>query len=126
MATVLVVEDRPTDRELLVTLLSNSGYEVLECDAGDEALRITRERRPDLVIAHMLVPDMDGLALAHTIRAEHDISSTPIIIYTATYEAWELEPLARAAGVSNVLHKPADPEQILRAVAECVAGAGGG
>jgi two-component system cell cycle sensor histidine kinase/response regulator CckA len=117
MATVLVVEDRPTDRELLVALLGNSGYDVLEAETGDEALRLTREWKPDLVIADMLVPEMDGLDLSRAVRSDPAIAATPIILYTATYELWELERLARAAGVSLVLRKPTDPKEILSAVA---------
>ncbi|HMJ96485.1 MAG TPA: response regulator [Thermoleophilaceae bacterium] len=116
MATVLVVEDRPTDRELLVSLLSGSGYDVLEAETGDEALRLTREWKPDLVIADMLVPEMDGLDLARAVRSDAAIAATPIILYTASYELWELERLASAAGVSLVLPKPTDSKEILRAV----------
>lgn len=117
MPTVLVVEDRPSDRELLVSLLSGSGYDVLEAETGDEALRLTREWKPDAVVADMLVPAMDGLDLARAVRSDPAISATPIVLYTATYELWELERMARAAGVSIVLPKPAEPEEILGAVA---------
>ena len=70
MPTVLVVEDRPTDREHLVSLLGGSGYDVLETEKGEEALRLTREWKPDLVIADMLVPEMDGLDLARAVRSD--------------------------------------------------------
>lgn len=116
MPTVLVVENRPTDREHLVSLLGGSDYDVLETETGEEALRLAREWRPDLVIADMLVPDMDGLDLARAVRSDPSISGIPIILYAATYELWELEQLARAAGVSRVVRKPTEPEEILRAV----------
>ena len=116
MPTVLVVEDRPTDRELLVSLLGGSGYDVLETEKGEEALRLTREWRPDLVIADMLVPEMDGLDLARAVRSDPSISGIPIILYAAASELWELERVARAAGVSLVVRKPTDPKEILRAV----------
>ena len=111
MPTVLVVENRPTDREHLVSLLGGSDYDVLETETGEEALRLTREWRPDLVIADMLVPDMDGLDLARAVRSDPSISGIPIILYAATYELWELEQLARAAGVSRVVRKPTDPRR---------------
>ena len=116
MPTVLVVEDRPTDRELLVSLLGGSGYDVLETGTGEDALRLTREWKPDLVVADMLVPEMDGLDLARAVRSDPSIAGTPIILYTATHELWELERLAGAAGVSLVVRKPADPKDILGAV----------
>ena len=118
MSCVLVVEDRETDRERLVTLLTQSGYQVIECDNGHEALRLTREHKPSLVIADMLVPEMDGLDLARGVRSDPEIAVTPIIIYTATYEKWQVQRLARAAGVARVIEKPADPKEILAAVAE--------
>jgi two-component system cell cycle sensor histidine kinase/response regulator CckA len=114
--TVLVVEDRPTDRELLVSLLGGSGYDLLEAETAHDALRLSREARPDLVIADMLVPEMDGLDLARAVRSDPELADTPIILYTAAYERSELERLARAAGVSVVLPKPTDPKEILRAV----------
>lgn len=126
MPLVLVVEDRPTDRELLVALLGSSGYDLLEAETGDEALRLAREWKPDLLIADMLVPEMDGLDLARAVRADAAILQTPIILYTATHELWELERLARAAGVSLVLPKPAEPKDILRAVASLLDGAAPG
>jgi two-component system cell cycle sensor histidine kinase/response regulator CckA len=116
VTTVLVVEDRPTDRELLVSLLGGSGYDLLEAETGDDALRLSREARPDLVIADMLVPEMNGLDLAREVRSDPELADTPIILYSAAYERSELERLARAAGVSVVLPKPTDPKEILRAV----------
>jgi CheY-like chemotaxis protein len=117
MPLVLVAEDRPTDREILVALLGSSGYDLLEAESGGEALRLAREWKPALVITDMLVPELDGLDLARTIRADAAIPRTPIILYTATEELWELERLAIAAGVSLVLRKPTDAKEILRAVA---------
>jgi CheY-like chemotaxis protein len=120
MPTVLVVEDIPEDRERLVSLLGASGYDVLETETGREALRLTREWKPDLLITDMLVPDLDGLDLARAVRSDPAIAGTPIILYAATHEVWELERLALAAGVSLVLRKPADSDQMLRDVASLV------
>ena len=122
MPLVLVVEDRPTDRELLVDLLDNSGYELLESETAEEAVRLALEWKPDLVIADMLVPEMDGLDLARAVRANPAIAQTPIMLYTAADELWELERLAHAAGVSLVLRKPADPREVLSAVESLVDG----
>ena len=66
---------------------------------------------------------MDGLDLARAVRSDPSIAGTPIILYTATYELWELERMARAAGVSTVLQKPADPKEILLAVESLPRGA---
>jgi CheY-like chemotaxis protein len=124
MPLVLVAEDRPTDREMLVALLGSSGYDLVEAETGDEALRLAREWKPALVVTDMLVPELDGLDLARAIRADAAIGHTPIILYTATEELWELERLALAAGASLVLRKPTDAEEILQAVASLLEAAG--
>ena len=126
MPLVLVVEDRPTDRELLVELLDNSGYELLESETAEEAVRLALEWKPDLVIADMLVAEMDGLDLTRAVRANPAIAQTPIMLYAASDELWELEHLAQAAGVSLVLRKPADPRTVLSAVESLVDGAATG
>ena len=107
---------------MLVALLGSSGYDLLEAETGEEALRVTREWKPDLVIADMLAPEMDGLDLARAIRADPTILGTPIILYTASHELRELEGLALAAGVSLVLQKPTEAKDILGAVASLLKG----
>lgn len=118
MALVLVIEDRFEDRAVLMALLMHAGHAVAEALDGDEGLDLTRARRPDVVIADMLVPRLDGLDYAQAVRRDPEIAHTPIILYTAAYEAWELEKLASAAGISRVLEKPADPSEILDAIEE--------
>ena len=58
--TVLVVDDEETIREILTTWLEDSGYETYTSSNGIEALRELYQRRPDLVIADILMPEMDG------------------------------------------------------------------
>lgn len=118
MSTVLVLDDRATDRELLVTLLAHAGHRALETHAGDEALAILRDQRPDLVIADMLMPRMDGYEFVRELRGDPRIAHTPVIFYSATYDDGELYALARACGVARVIQKPADPKLLLAAVAE--------
>ncbi|HEX8075502.1 MAG TPA: response regulator [Thermoleophilaceae bacterium] len=118
MALILVVQDRPPERERLIELLGAAAYAVIWSEDGHDAVRQVRERRPAVVIADMLVPEMDGLEFARAVRADPEISKTPIVLCTATYEPRELERLALAAGVTRVLVQPVEPKEILRAVAE--------
>lgn len=124
MALVLVIEDRFEDRAVLMALLMHAGHAVAEALDGQEGLEMTRSRRPDVVIADVLVPHLDGLDYARAVRRDPDIAHTPIILYTAAYAAWELEKLASAAGISRVLEKPADPGDILDAVEENIGARG--
>jgi putative nucleotidyltransferase with HDIG domain len=113
VATILVVDDRPANRQYLVTLLGYSGHRLLEAENGAEALVVARAERPDLIITDILMPVMDGYEFARELRETPDFDSTPVIFYTATYQAREARSLAEAAGVQYVLTKPAEPQAIL-------------
>jgi CheY-like chemotaxis protein len=116
MATILIVDDRPTNRQFLSTLLGYGGHELFEAADGAEALRLTREKRPDLVITDILMPTMDGFEYAKSVRGDPAIAATKIVFYTATYRATEAALLAKACGVSVVIAKPAEPQRVLDVV----------
>src|SRR3954451_13598074 len=117
MATILIVDDHPANRAFLVTLLGYAGHRLSEAADGAEALVAVRAARPDLVIADVLMPTMDGYEFVRRLRADSAIARTPVVFYTATYLEHEAQALARDCGVKYVLVKPAPPEMILRTVA---------
>ncbi len=116
MAKILVVDDRPINRQFLVTLLGYSGHQLLEAADGKEALATARASRPDLVITDILMPTMDGIEFTKRLRAEPSIAATPVIFYTATFRLHEARLLAKGCGVSFVLAKPSEPQLILSMV----------
>ena len=116
MATILIVDDRPTNRELLVTLLGYAGHRLLEAAEGEEGLVIARAERPDLIITDIVMPTMDGYEFAHQVRADPLINETQIIFYTSSYVVAETRRLAEACGVSIVISKPIEPEELLNTV----------
>jgi CheY-like chemotaxis protein len=66
--TVLVVEDEQLVRELLVKVLAEHGYQTLEAQDGEEAMKIWNDKKPDLVLLDILLPKMDGFELMKIIR----------------------------------------------------------
>ena len=116
MATILIVDDRPTNREYLLTLLGFTPHELLEAVDGAQALDLCIRHRPDLVITDILMPTMDGYEFVQRLRATPDIERTPVIFFSATYSMPELRAMAASCGVRSVLPKPADPQSILDAV----------
>jgi len=117
-ATILIVDDRPTNRQFLTALLGYGGHRLLEASDGAEALGLVKAERPDLVISDILMPTMDGFEFAKSVRADPDIAATKIVFYTATYRATEAALLAKACGVSTVIAKPAEPQRVLDVVNE--------
>jgi DNA-binding NarL/FixJ family response regulator len=121
MTSVLVVDDGAADRELLATILGYAGYTVLEADSGERALKLAWAHKPALIIADILMPTMDGYELVRELRGDEATAHIPVIFYTATYVIDEVRNLAAACGVSHILVKPAEPEEVLRVVTETLA-----
>ena len=113
MATILVIDDKPTNRDLLRTVLGYKNHRILEASDGQEGLEMVRAERPDLVIAGILMPRMDGYEMVHRLRADPLLAGTRVIFYTATYLQSEALKLAHACGVSHLIVKPCEPQDIL-------------
>ncbi|MCP5146101.1 MAG: EAL domain-containing protein [Gammaproteobacteria bacterium] len=116
MARILIVDDLDINRRFLVTLLGYRGHELIEAANGREGLEKLRTHRPALVVCDILMPEMDGFDFALSVRADAHLRSTPIVFYTANFNANEAGELARRCGVSDVICKPSPPEEILRVV----------
>jgi diguanylate cyclase (GGDEF)-like protein/PAS domain S-box-containing protein len=116
MSTILVVDDRPTNREYLLTLLGFTSHHLLEAQDGAQALELIRVERPDLIITDILMPTMDGYEFVQQLRADPALADIRVIFYSAAYAATETMAMARSCGVQTVLSKPSDPQAIFEAV----------
>jgi PAS domain S-box-containing protein len=118
MASILVLDDRAVERELLDVVLTSASHKVLHAATGEDALALAHTERPELIIADILMPGMDGYEFVHALRDDPDTASIRVILCTATYHEDDVRRLALACGVSHVLIKPVEPDEILRTVAE--------
>lgn len=119
-ATILIVDDHVLNREFLTTLLGFGGHRLLTASSGQEGLELAHQDRPDLVIADVLMPAMDGYDFVTLLRARPEMADVPVMFYTAAHHEHEAELMARACGVRWVLPKPSDPDVILRTVDEAL------
>jgi diguanylate cyclase (GGDEF)-like protein len=83
---ILVVEDDSSIRKLLVTLLEEGGYEVMECGDGDEAVSAFYEKKPDIIISDIGMPKMNGKELCRIIRQDYSEDLIPFIFLSARSE----------------------------------------
>lgn len=120
MAKILVVDDLPANRALVVTLIGHSGHQALEAADGAEALGLVRAERPDLVISDILMPTMDGFEFVRQLRSDHGLAATQVIFCSAHYQEEEALRLAEACGVTQVLFKPCEPQDILAAIEQAL------
>ena len=95
MATILVVDDHATNRELLKTILGYQGHRVLEAGDARDALRVAQATRPDLIISDILMLTMDGFEFVRQLRDDLTIGTTPVVLSSTL-----LEPRDRKSGGS--------------------------
>jgi CheY-like chemotaxis protein len=115
---ILVVEDVPNVRELIEVTLRFKGYPVVTASNGQEALEAAAKERPALVITDILMPRMDGFALAQRLRQDPQTRSIPIIFLSATYITPADKKFALSLGAVRFMEKPIDTEEFLLTVAE--------
>jgi len=108
-----VVDDTPLIRELGALFLARAGR-VVTAASGEEALAIADELHPDLVVADLLMPGMDGAALCAQLKRSAAHSQVPVVLLSATGEAAERERAVRA-GANDVLPKPIERMALLDA-----------
>src|SRR5829696_6429576 len=109
---ILVVDDDRKTVDLLRLYLEKDGYQVLAAHDGRQALDLTRQRRPDLIVLDLMLPSVDGLDVCRILRAE---SATPIIMLTArTTEDDKL--LGLDLGADDYITKPFSPREVVARV----------
>jgi CheY-like chemotaxis protein len=113
--TILVVEDEPTIRELILRILEPLGYRVLAAANGDEALELTRSghHAPDLLLSDLIMPGMSGEQLAAVLERENP--RLEVLLMSGYNPRGE-----GGAPTHRLLHKPISPGSLARAVREAL------
>jgi len=115
MTKILVIEDEAPIRERVVKALTFEGYETFEGENGRQGLELARQHTPDLIIADVMMPELDGQAMVSVLRDEPDTRLTPIIMLTAMDQRVDQRRFMEI-GVEDYITKPFDLEELLGAV----------
>jgi two-component system sensor histidine kinase/response regulator len=112
---ILVVDDEPRNLQLLGNLLREEGYETAFATNGSQALRSATQRRPDLILLDVMMPEMDGYEVCTQIKADRQTADVPIIFLTAKVER---ESVVRGfqTGAVDYVTKPCNSEELLARV----------
>jgi CheY-like chemotaxis protein len=103
---VLIVEDYADSRGFLKSLVESYGYQVLEANNGEEAVKLAQYGHPDLILMDLALPVMDGLAATRVIRGLEDGANTPIIAVSAFGDSYYSQAIE--AGCDALINKPFD------------------
>jgi two-component system, cell cycle response regulator DivK len=112
---ILVVEDQEDLRGVLRTLLTGSGYEMIEAADGREGVAKAKAERPDLILMDIQMPVMDGYDATRQIKTSAQTARIPIIAVSSFAMKGD-EQKARASGCDSYVTKPYSPMQLLRVI----------
>lgn len=104
---IMVVDDQPLSLLHAVDLIRYQGYEVIEVSDSRQALKVAFEQRPDVILADIVMPEVDGLELTKNLKLEPHTQSIPVLLMSVTPESSLLQK-ALNAGAEDVLLKPLD------------------
>ena len=112
---VLIVEDEPDIRALVVHHLKREGYQVSAASSGEEALRQVQAAPPDLVLLDLMMPAMDGLEVCRRLRQDPATAMLPIVMLTAKGDEVD-RVLGLEIGADDYVVKPFSPKELLARV----------
>jgi len=115
MATVLVVEDNPTNMTLVVFLLQSAGHTVLSATDAEAGLTLARDEQPNLILMDIQLPGMDGLEATALLKQDDTTRAIPVIALTALAMKGDEERI-RAAGCDGYIAKPMRYQEFLATI----------
>ena len=111
MATILIVDDEPLNRELLIAYLDGADHLLLEAASGETAIRLALEHRPDLVLLDVMMPGLDGYETTARLKSLFEHELLPIILVTARADH-ESRLQGLRAGADEFLTKPVERHEL--------------
>lgn len=115
-STVLVIEDEPPIRKLFNISLDGAGYKVVECDNGNEGLRLAASIKPELILLDLGLPDIDGKEVISAVR---EWSQIPIVVCSVRDSDDEVIR-ALELGADDYVTKPFNPDVLLARIQACL------
>ncbi len=112
---LLVADDSNTIREMVRLTFLNTDVEVLAAEDGQSAIDLAKTSSPDLILADVNMPRMDGYDVCRSIRSEAELAKIPLLLFTGL-ESEPDEELASAVGAQGYAYKPYDTEQLIELV----------
>ena len=113
--TIMIVDDSEVFRKIVRVCLKNSGYELIECSDGVDALNQLTGQKISLIISDVNMPNMDGLTLAKQVKEKEEYKFTPIIMLTTEHQE-DKKQQGKDIGVRAWLVKPFSPEELLDSI----------
>jgi twitching motility two-component system response regulator PilH len=109
---VLVVDDSPAHLENLKNIVSNAGCRVIQASSGTQAVELTKQEKPDLVLMDIVMDDLDGYGACREIMNDEETKDTPVVFVTTKNNRAD-KIWAEKQGARGLISKPYKDEEIL-------------
>ena len=113
---ILVIDDSPTERHVLVEILSRGNYQIVTAETGEEGIEKARSEQPDLILMDVVMPGLNGYQATRTLTRDEATKHIPIIVCTSkgqeTDKIWGLRQ-----GAHDYMTKPINGEELLMKIA---------
>jgi two-component system chemotaxis response regulator CheY len=113
--SIITVDDSASVRQMVSFTLKGAGYDILEAGDGKDALAKLAGKKVDMVITDLNMPNMNGIELIKSLRANPSFKFVPIVLLTTESQATKKQE-GKAAGATGWIVKPFKPEQLLSVV----------
>jgi DNA-binding response OmpR family regulator len=111
MRKILLVDDELAITELLESLLSKDGYQLLSVNDSQETLSVASVFSPDLILLDLMMPVVNGIDICKALRADPKFAKTPILFFTALSDI-DNKVAAYEAGATDFISKPFHPVEL--------------
>lgn len=119
MATILVVDDTQTDRELIGRIVTKAGHSPVYAADGEEAITKAKQVKPSMIFMDVVMPNLDGFNACRRLKKEPDTAQIPIVLVTskgtATDKFW-----GKKQGAEDYIVKPFTPDDVTNAIRQYV------
>ena len=115
MKTILIVEDNEKNMKLVRDILRHNGHDTIEATTGGDGVRLARERRPDLILIDIQLPDIDGIEALSRIRKDASLDSVAVIAVSASVMPDDQQKIV-TSGFDAFVTKPINLKQFLDTV----------
>jgi len=116
---ILIIDDNPTDLKLFVDILEHAGHETIQADNAEEALLVLREQAVNLILVDVMLPGMDGLALAGRLKGDKASQGIPIVA-TSALTRWPFKRIALSMGCDAFISKPVNTRKFSLQIAAII------
>ena len=115
MKTILIVEDNEKNMKLVRDILRHNGHDTIEATTGGDGVRLASERRPDLILMDIQLPDIDGIEALSRIRKDASLASIAVIAVSASVMPDDQQKIV-TSGFDAFVTKPINLKQFLDTV----------